>query len=101
MLWKVNGTATSTCNLLSPPSPCDVVCGVVLCVGVRVVCVVWSVVWCWWSWCVFGVCVCCVTRRALAWILPNSSLRIGRTRHGPDSFNHSLYLMRPVQLQLQ
>ena len=30
-------------------------------------CGLWSVVWCcWWSWCVFGVCVWCVPRRVLA-----------------------------------
>ena len=28
------------------------------------------------------------------WILPIKSLRIGRTRHVPDSSNHSLYLMK-------
>ena len=28
------------------------------------------------------------------WMLPIFSLRIGRTRHVPDSSNHSLYLMK-------
>ena len=87
-------------------SPCDVVCDVVLCC-------VWECMWCLWCGVVggrgvFGV---CLGRRVLTcsrevhqrnrWILPNSSLRKGRTRHVPDSFNHSLYLMRTVQLQLQ
>ena len=47
---------------LCPLCPCDVVCHVVLCcVGVHVVSVVLSVVWCcWWSWCVFGVSLVCV-----------------------------------------
>ena len=98
-----------------PPSPCDVVCDVMLCC-------VWECMWCLWCglWCNViknhGVClVCvwvwCVPRRVLTcsrevhqrnrWILPISSLRTGRTRHVPDSFNHSLYLIRTVQLQLQ
>ena len=34
-------------------SPCDVVCCVVWCVSL------WPC--CWWSWCVFDVCVCCGT----------------------------------------
>ena len=98
---------------LCPLSPCDVVCVVVLCC-------VWECMWCLWCGRWFGVaggrgvslvCVWCVPRRVLAcprevhqrnrWILPTSSLRTGRTRHVPDSFNHSLYLMRTVQLQLQ
>ena len=71
------------------------VCGVVLLVLlVVVVCV----------WCMFGFGVSPVElslapeiRQRNRWILPISSLRIGRTRHVPDSFNHSLHLMRTVQ----
>ena len=90
---------------------CDVVCDVVLCC-------VWECMWCVWCGVVGGRGVClvyvwvwCVPRRVLTcptvvrqrnrWILPISRLRIDRTRHVPDSFNHSLFLMRTVQLQLQ
>ena len=41
-------------------SSCDVVCDVLLCCGSACVVLCFVVVWCcWWSWCVFGVCVWC------------------------------------------
>ena len=97
-----------------PPSPYDVVCDVVLCC-------VWECMWCLWCvlWCgVVGgrglclVCVCGVSHAEFSlaprevhqrncWILTISNLRTSRTRHVPDSFNHSLYPMKTVKLQLQ
>ena len=66
------------------PSPCDVVC-----VTVHVVSVVCSEVWCCWCVsCVFGVSQSFRLPREVhqrnRWILPISSLRIGRTRHVSD-----------------